>query len=152
MEGLRWSTRDQWHVTLRFFGELGAPQVELAQAAVAKAASLLPELLPAEGGPATRFLGPGLVVWPVEGLAGAAQAVGKATAKLGKPLPGRRFSGHLTLARGRHGTNLRDQYQLLETLSASWAVSSLSLVQSRLGPAGAKYEVLADFPLGGPAV
>jgi 2'-5' RNA ligase len=143
---LRWSRRDQWHVTLRFFGEIEPKAAERASAALAKVAGSFREPPRAVGGPATRFLGPGLIVWPVEGLSELARAVGRATAKLGKPLPQRRFTGHLTLARGHRGADLRSQSDLLASLSASWQVVSMSLVESHLGPHGARYETLAEFP------
>jgi 2'-5' RNA ligase len=146
-EALRWSTRDQWHVTLRFFGEIEPKAVDRASASLAKVAASFPGPLTAVGGPTTRFLGPGLIIWPVEGLSGLARAVQRATAKLGKPVPQRSFTGHLTLARGRRGTDLRPQRDLLASLSASWEVTSLSLVESRLHPHGARYSTVAEFSL-----
>lgn len=149
-EGVRWSTRDQWHVTLRFFGELGQAEVSRALELLAQAATSLPGPPPLEvqGGPATRFMGPGLIVWPVHGLAVAAGAVEAATAGIGQPPPDRRFVGHLTIARGRRGTDLRPARHLLQSLAASWLVSSLSLVQSELHPNGARYREIASIPVG----
>ena len=145
---LRWSSQDQWHVTLRFFGELGPAQVDHVSAALAEVARGLPEEVTARGGPTTRFLGPGLIVWPVEGLRPAAGPVGRATADIGEPVPDRPFFGHLTVARGSRGTDLRAAPHLLATLAASWRVTSLSLVRSDLTPAGARYRDLRTFPLG----
>jgi 2'-5' RNA ligase len=150
---VRWSTRDQWHVTLRFFGELAAAEVSRALELLAQAAASLPGRAPLEvlGGPATRFMGPGLIIWPVDGLAVAAAAVETATAGIGQPPPDRRFVGHLTIARGRRGTDLRRARHLLQPLAASWLVSSLSLVQSELHRDGARYREIASIPVGAPA-
>ncbi len=103
LDAARWTTESQWHVTLRFFGDLSPADLESAGAALAAVAGSLPECPTAQGGPGTRFLGPGLIVWPVAGLETAAEAVEKATAGLGQPVPDRRFYGHMTIARGRRG-------------------------------------------------
>jgi len=148
VDGVRWSTQDQWHVTLRFFGELGPVDVERARAALALVAGSWPGPFEVLGGPGTRFLGPSLVVWPVEGLASLARAVEQATAGIGRPVPDRRFVGHLTIARGHRGTDLRRLPHLLQALATSWSVSSLSLVESLLSPAGARYRDVDAFPVG----
>jgi RNA 2',3'-cyclic 3'-phosphodiesterase len=146
-EGLRWTTESQWHVTLRFFGDLAPAEVTSATAALSVAATSLAELPTAQGGPGTRFLGPGLVVWPVDGLGAAAEVVERATALIGQPVPERRFFGHVTIARGRGGADLRSARHLLTPLAMSWTVNSLSLVQSELHPDGARYRDLDRFPV-----
>jgi RNA 2',3'-cyclic 3'-phosphodiesterase len=148
VDGVRWSTRDQWHVTLRFFGELLPADVERALATLALVAGSWPGPFEVQGGPGTRFLGPGLVVWPVEGLGGVARAVEQQTASIGQPVPDRRFVGHLTMARGQRGTDLRPARELLHALALSWTVNSLSLVQSELHPTGATYRDVETFPVG----
>ena len=148
IDGLRWSARDQWHVTLRFFGEIGASEVGRATEAMVGVARGLAGPVKAQGGPGTRFLGPGLVIWPVEGLRPAAEAVETATAGIGQPVPDRRFYGHLTIARGRRGVDLRRERDVLVPLSASWPVTALSLVQSELHPDGARYRELESVAIG----
>jgi 2'-5' RNA ligase len=122
--------------------------MESAMGALSTAAGSLPEQPTAQGGPGTRFLGPGLVVWPVDGLQAAAEAVERATPDIGQPLPERRFYGHMTIARGRRGTDLRRARQLLTSLAMSWPVTSLSLVQSQLHPHGARYSDVERFTIG----
>jgi RNA 2',3'-cyclic 3'-phosphodiesterase len=148
IDGLRWSGRDQWHVTLRFFGELTASEVGVATEVMMGVAQGWAEPIMAQGGPATRFLGPGLVIWPVEGLRPAAEAVETVTADIGQPVPDRRFLGHLTIARGRRGVDLRRHRDVLVPLAASWPVTTLSLVQSELHPDGARYRELETFVIG----
>ena len=92
--GVRWTTRDQWHVTLRFLGEVGDPE----PVAAALAAAPLPAATAALG-PRVTALGSGVVCLPVAGLDALAAAVSEATAGWGRPPEHRRFRGHLTLAR-----------------------------------------------------
>lgn len=145
----RWSTRQQWHVTLRFFGELGDRDVARAEELLATVARKTRGPILVTGGPATRFLGRGLIVWPVAGLDELAGAVERATRRLGKPPAHRPFRGHLTIARGSAGADLRHAGELLTPLSSSWEVSSLSLVESHLNPEGARYRDVASFELSG---
>jgi RNA 2',3'-cyclic 3'-phosphodiesterase len=145
MEGLRWTTENQWHVTLRFFGDLAPKEVTSVTTALSEAARSLSGPPTAQGGPSTRFLGPGLLVWPVDGLQAAAEVVERTTAQIGQPVPERRFYGHVTMARGRRGSDLRCARHLLTSLAMSWPVTSLSLVQSELHPHGARYRDLDRF-------
>jgi 2'-5' RNA ligase len=143
-DGVRWTTRDQWHVTLRFFGEVDdATLVEQAlQRGVAHAASTVASL-----GPSVRRVG-GMLWAPVAGLDGIATAVVHATATLGAPPERRPFRGHITLARQRQrgrGAALREAQG--QALSGSWAVTSIELVGSHLGRGGSQYETLASLPL-----
>ena len=152
----RWSTRDQWHVTLRFFGELDEAGVAAAAKALHEAEGLPASPLVAHGGPATRFMGPGLVVWPVEGLDDLARAVERATAQIGQPAPQRPFQGHVTLARARGDADLRrtdlgQAGRLLTPLERSWPVGSFALVESRLRSGGSVYTDFATFSLASPA-
>ncbi|HTV11132.1 MAG TPA: RNA 2',3'-cyclic phosphodiesterase [Acidimicrobiales bacterium] len=147
-EILRWSTHDQWHITLRFFGELSAPDVDLAISNLGPAVASIVGPLEACGGPATQFLGPHLVIWPVEGLAPLAEAVVASSTRLGQAPSGRPFIGHVTIARSRGGANLRRERELLQPLASSWQVRSVSLVRSELNPKGATYNDLATFNLG----
>lgn len=148
--GLRWTTPQQWHVTLRFFGELDNAQIEGARQRLQAVAWGFPRSLAVRGGPASCFLGPGLVVWPVQGLDALGEAVARATGDLGEPLPRRPFYGHLTLARARPGHDARRRPELLAPLSAGWAVSRLCLVESVLHPQGARYRNVAEMTLGQP--
>ena len=142
VEGLRWTTRDQWHVTLRFLGPV--PEVE----PVADALGAI------EAGAATAVLGPALGRFdqrilhvPVLGLDVVAAAVIDATAHLGKRPDDRPFRGHVTLARvAKHGrVDLRPLAG--SPVAAEWDVGGVCLVESRLSLAGARYEVLEEFRL-----
>lgn len=143
--GVRWTTRDQWHVTLRFLGEVDDPGP--VAAAVAEAVAPLAPV-EAVAGPAVTALGAGVVCVPVAGLDDVAGAVVRATSGFGKPPEDRPFRGHLTLARVRRGSGSARRLGG-EPFSASWRVTSAEVVRSHLHPAGARYEVVAGAPLGG---
>jgi 2'-5' RNA ligase len=149
VRGLRWTTEQQWHVTLRFLG-----QVEAAEP-VEEALGLVPDALASAGGTDVRaVLGP-RVAWfpgrqvlyvPVSGLDSLAQAVGDATAPWGQRAEDRPFSGHLTLARARG--RARPPARLAgAALGAQWRVEAFVLMSSVLGRGGAHYERLATVAL-----
>jgi 2'-5' RNA ligase len=146
LEGLRWTTRPQWHVTLRFLGSVDAAGEEKARDALAAVAASMPAPV-ALAGPAPRALGTGVWVLPVEGLEPLARAVIRATRRIGSPPERRRFSGHLTLARSR--TRRLPPGLPAPELGGSWRVDELTLVCSQLNQGGARYEVVGTWPLTG---
>ena len=144
VDGLRWTTRDQWHVTLRFFGsvELEEASAALAQVSAAATTAVL--------GPETGRFGKRILHVPVDGLEGAAKAVVRATKKVGKPPEPRPFSGHLTLARARDRRRGVDLRELVGTpIAAEWPVTEVCLVESHLSSKGAGYEVVETISLSG---
>ena len=145
VEGLRWTTRDQWHVTLRFFGSVELEPAAVALRGVGVSAAATTALL----GPATGRFGKRVLHVPVDGLETVATAVVRATKKVGKPPEPRPFAGHLTLARARdrrRGVDLRPLVGV--PVAAEWPVSELCLVESHLSPKGANYEVVETVALG----
>jgi RNA 2',3'-cyclic 3'-phosphodiesterase len=143
--GVRWTGPDQWHVTLRFLGEVPDPApVERALRAAT------PPLPAAEAslGPDAEVLGRNVLVLPVGGLDPLAAAVAAATAGMGQDDP-RPFRGHLTLARRRRGgpplSRLAGRPEA--RLGAAFEVTSVALVRSHLDRAGARYETLAEVAL-----
>ena len=138
----RWTTRHQWHVTLRFFGNVDEP-VPIMDALDALRASLAP--VEVTLGPRAGVLGHQVVYLPVAGLDALASTVIDATRTFGEPPQARRFKGHLTLARTKG--SLVDRSAL--DLSAAWTVDRIELIRSHLGRGPATYETLASFPLDG---
>ncbi len=141
-EGLRWTTPDQWHVTLRFFGE--------ADPAVAKRAlsgfTAAPPL--ARLGPETGRFGRRILHVPVVGLAELARVVTDRTDGVGEPPDGRHFRGHITLARATGAGRGLDLRPLTGTpVAGAWTVDRITLVASHPNPKGARYEVLEALPL-----
>jgi len=151
--GLRWTTADQWHVTLHFVGETTEP------GAVADALCAVPEALRTEGvtaleailGPASAwFPGRRVLQVPVAGLEALAGAVTRAlgrSAEPGSAEPG--YAGHLTLARTR-GRAKGPARLAGVPLAARWPVGQVELVSSVPGPGGSRYRTEAAVDLGGP--
>lgn len=143
---VRWTTREQWHVTLAFLGEVGEEQANALVDALRGAAETCP-VRAVTMGPATRRLGRGQLVVPVDGVDDLAAAVGqRGAAALGRSPEARPFRGHLTLARSRGKQHIP---RALEgtPLAATWSVDAVALVRSHLGAGPARYETLAAVPL-----
>lgn len=141
IDGLRWTRPDQWHVTLRFLGDSDVAPVTAALRGVSV-------------GPSRAGLGPTVGRFdhrvlhvPVTGLDEVARAVVVVTAHLGRPPEDRPFRGHLTLARVAKGARVDLRRLAGVPLEAAWHVGSFCLVESRLSPAGARYQVLERFEL-----
>jgi 2'-5' RNA ligase len=136
--GVRYTRRDQWHVTLRF---LGTADVDEARDAFARIEG---EPADAELGPAVKRLGRAVLVAPVTGLEALAAAVVEATADVGEPPEPRAFKGHVTIARLRHPSACRVAGHRIR---ASFRIDEVLLVRSHLRPDGAVYETIATRPL-----
>lgn len=139
--GVRWTGREQWHVTLRFLGTVD----------MAAAVSALDRLRGSPGavaelGTDVMHLGREVLALPVDGLGGLATAVDAAFDGLGRPREQRLFRGHVTICRGAVGVGL--VVGLAEPMS--WPVESVSLVRSHLGRGGARYETVASAELASP--
>lgn len=141
VRGLRWTTPDQWHVTLRFMGECDVDW------AVAAFRSIEAEPVEVTMGPRMGRFGRRILHVPTEGLLSLATATVAATAGVGKPPDPRPFAGHLTLARSRRGDSDLAPFAGLP-LAGHWTVDQLTLVSSQLGPGGARYEIVESLPLG----
>ena len=131
-DGVRWTTRPQWHVTLRFLGEVDDPAPVVA---ALEAAPLV--RCTAAAGPRVAALGRGVVMVPVAGLEALAEGVVAATGHLGRPPEARAFRGHLTLARVRRGS-VRDLVG--DPVDERFRVEDVRLVRSRPGPGGSRYD------------
>lgn len=139
---VRWTHPDQWHITLRFFGEVDPDEVARALTGLDH-----PPVIARFAGPVGR-LGRGALVVPVDGLDSLAGAVRARTATLGeRPADDRPFFGHLTLARlkGSAACGLTDR-----VVPGEWEVRELTVVTSQLDPDRARYTVTAAIPLTGP--
>ena len=137
IEGLRWTTRDQWHATLRFLGRVSDVD--------AVTAALEPVSLPrceARLGPETGRFGRRVLHVPVAGLDDLAAVIVAATAAVGEPPEDRAFAAHVTLARARarRGTDLR--VLTGAPLAARWTVEEVCVIESHLHPRGARYELV----------
>ncbi len=152
---LLWTSRERWHVTLAFLGEVSEDK--------------LPGLLPRLERAARRHLAFGLnltgagafpsparanVLWA--GLSGDRKALGElamsvsaGARRAGAPSPdeGRRYRPHVTLARCRVPADVRALVaQLSGYQGPAWTASEIHLIRSTLG-GQARYETLGTFKL-----
>ncbi len=157
--GARWVRAEGVHVTLKFIGEMPAERVAAIQEALREARVAAPV--------DAKFHGAGFfpnerhprVVWAgVEAspnLAELARDVDQRVSRLGIAAETREFRPHLTLARFKSEDGLprlREEIKKLEPFDfGSMQASEFYLFQSQLGPGGAKYTKLANFPFGGDA-
>ncbi len=157
---LRWTSREAWHVTLAFLGQVD-------EAAVAR---LLPRLERAArrhhrfrlafcGAGAFPAAGRANVLW--SGLSGdrgalarLAESVTAGASRAGAPPPdkGRRFQPHLTLARCRMPADVTELVAALAGFQGGpWTADRVHLVRSRLGATEQpRYSSLASWPLRAP--
>ena len=149
---VRWTTRAEWHVTLRFLGEV-AEVDEAGQALRGVAGSCGAD---AVLGPSTAwFPGRRVLQVPVTGLEGLEQRVGRAISGIGHLTPNARksegeFRGHLTLARvrGRERIGSAAAGRLSGIpLEAVWRVERVSLVASVPRADGSRYNDVAIIDL-----
>ena len=112
---VRWTTRPQWHVTLRFLGEVADPVPVVA------ALDAAPRRLRGHAGACGGRLGRGVVMVPVGGLEALAGEVAAATAAIGRPPERRPFAGHLTLARVRRGARCATWWASPSTCASRWS-------------------------------
>jgi RNA 2',3'-cyclic 3'-phosphodiesterase len=147
--GLRWTTSDQWHVTLLFLGTVPDPDVPELAAALKTVASAVDGPLEAVLGPKTSVLGREVLCVRVAGLQPLAEPVRAVIGPLAGVTEEPPFTGHLTLARARGNRKLPVALRGVP-LCVSWPVSEVCLVASTLGRPGAHYETLSTATLGGP--
>ena len=146
VDGVRWTRAAQWHVTLRFLGEVADTSVPGVVASLGAAASGVSPVSAVLGERLAAF-GPSVLFAPVDGLASWAAAVGE---------DGRGpFVGHVTVARGRRGRGpARGDVRPLVGLALpagarTWVAYGFTLVRSELGAEGARYTTVASFAVGG---
>jgi RNA 2',3'-cyclic 3'-phosphodiesterase len=137
--GVRFVHPENWHITLRFFGDAEPGRViELLDGT-----SFVPAR--AHLGPAVDVIGERALVVPVRGLDNLAAAVTERTNHIGEP-PRKRFIGHLTIARVKSHVPMPRALGAL--VSAEFDVEEIALVQSRLEPQGSRYETIETWPVG----
>ncbi|MDJ0896372.1 MAG: RNA 2',3'-cyclic phosphodiesterase [Alphaproteobacteria bacterium] len=155
LPGARWVSPENFHVTLRFIGEVPTPSAEEIDAELARIR------VPAftlslrgighfgkENNARTLYADmPGC-----EPLSRLQAKVDGAVARCGHGREARKFHPHVTLARlrGTSGPDLREfeaTYGAFKT--ESWPADRFILYRSLMGKGGSVYEELAEYPLAG---
>jgi 2'-5' RNA ligase len=153
-EGWRWTDADAWHVTLAFLGATDPARVPTLATSIANAVSEVAPFAVTAGGmgvfPSRRAA---RVLWygigdPERRLGDLARRV-QAAVGLDDASP---FRPHVTLARARARSGADPRTLASAELPAGAVdVRGVTLFRSRLGRGPARYEVLAELPLGAPA-
>lgn len=155
----KWAAPEGVHLTLHFLGGVSSDRVPAIAAALARAAArhqpfaieaAAAGIFGRASSPRVLWLGVG---GDREALAALQRDVAAALAAIGFPSEDREFRPHLTLARARDAGGDARLARAAGRLAAFDAgrtqVTQVELVQSHLGPRGARYSTLAAAPLGG---
>jgi 2'-5' RNA ligase len=161
LDGLRWVRPEGIHLTLKFLGETAATNVpEIAAAVAAATAGHAPHSLTlgklgtfgSKANPRVLWVDVGGDVKATRGLQNSVEG---ALADIGFPREDRPFSPHLTLARVRPESARYAAATLAAAIGSVAApegtisVHEVRLMQSTLGPGGARYRSLEAFRLAG---
>jgi RNA 2',3'-cyclic 3'-phosphodiesterase len=158
---VRWSRRDQLHVTLRFLGDVEPGRVgALTEALQACGHEFAPLHLRAEGLGFFPDARRPRVVWvgaqdAKDQLRELQRAVQAATAPFTAEKPEERFAGHVTLGRIK-GLRRPDAEALAAAVTRAaqrqfgqWVANEIEIIRSELSPQGAQYTTLAGLGLTG---
>lgn len=160
--GVKWVRPESMHLTLRFLGNITPDQVELADQAMAGAAS---------GFEPVRIEVKGFGTFPPEkrprvvwlGLGKGGTELGRVFEHLEAGLlenglgpADKPFSPHLTLGRVKSGRGMGRVMRVLESEAkrsfGKYLAESVFLIRSELHPGGARYTVLRERPFQGQAL
>ena len=161
IRGVRWVTIDQMHLTLRFLGDVDQQTLDQVKAAAEHSAVSVPaQHLEVAGAGVFPHLRRPRVVWV--GIGGETQGLKQLNAELERSLEGlqihqersvRDFLPHLTLGRIRDFRKAVGVEKIIlsgkDRHFGELPVTALTLFQSELTSAGARYTKLAEFKLGG---
>lgn len=153
-QGARWA--HDFHVTLKFFGEVPPKRVEPLSTAL-EGAFAGSETFSVTGGELGTFpeASRASVLWQgieegAEALRNAARRAEEITTTLGFERERRPFVSHVTLARFRQPTNLTQWLtKIAVTPFPPFTATEYALLESELRPSGAVYTVLRVYPLKG---
>jgi 2'-5' RNA ligase len=156
--GFRWTSSEQWHLTLAFMADVRERNLEVLADRLAtvahKRCSFSARIV---GGGAFPHVGKAKVLWggvaasepaELDRLVAGSRA---AAVQAGVTVDGRRFRAHLTLARMGRPVEASNWVRLLDAYRGpEWQVDHIALIESHLGegPRGRpRYEVSGSVPL-----
>jgi 2'-5' RNA ligase len=151
-DGLRWSTTDQWHVTLIFLGEVDD---EARARLVRELRGVRQPSLKLRIQRLGTFERVGILHAEVEvsqELLRLYEAVAAAVKRSGLEVEDRPYRAHITLARARNKDGRKTIARLRSSterqrVSAQWEAAEFLLYESQLSPGGSRYVVRERFAL-----
>lgn len=158
IEGARWQSDNQLHLTLAFLGDVEPPQADAAEEALATLVSppltlQLGQFGSFDAGRADRTAALWIGVDPADPLTHLARSVRTTLRRAGLAPDTRRFVPHITLARFSRAGAPRDALRPFLTTQTPppmrWQADSFHLVESRIGHDGAHYTPVASYALTG---
>ncbi len=145
---IRWVNREQFHITLKFLGEISHEKIELVKNSIDKV-KFTPFKIRLSDSGAFPDLKNARVLWVscsegVNELRNIAENVEKNIFEIAKlPREKRPFKAHLTLARLKDSDLLNDEVlkalNEISNLNLQWECSEINLMKSVLTPKGAIY-------------
>ena len=150
-DGLGWLSPEQWHITLRFFGEVEPEQAEAIKSALSKLGSAP---VPVGCDHLGLFPTKGILFAAIElspALSALQAQVTRLTAEQFALPTSHTFHPHITLARSKGPLGMRSLQRLatpaLPSVGAAlcWKAQELLLFESRLSRQGAAYDVVDRY-------
>ncbi|MGE0665999.1 MAG: RNA 2',3'-cyclic phosphodiesterase [Sphingomonadales bacterium] len=151
VNGARWQTDQQLHLTLRFIGEVDEARAEDIDSALG-AVTFAPFQVSLQGAGLFGDMRKPRMLWagvgPEAPLAHLAQKIDTAMVRIGLPADPRKFTPHITLARFRGPAGRVERFLAAndQLFSPPWTVERFTLFRSHLAHSGAIYEPLATYP------
>jgi 2'-5' RNA ligase len=157
---VRWAKPEQFHLTLRFLGDVPVERVPALQETVNAVCLGSPALcLRAQGVGFFPNARSPRVIWAgvdddENRLAELQEKIESAVRPFTAEQGGEDFAGHVTLGRFKQFNRLeiRELTTRAETMKdrqfGEWTAREIEIIRSELSPAGARYTLLAAFPLG----
>lgn len=152
---VRWGKESQYHITLKFLGEMDGERVKAVERATRGVVEPWSEpiTLSAKGLGAFPHLDRARILWAgIDGEVGRLKRLQAeldgALAASGFPVEKRPFRPHITLARMRtEGPLPPPLHAYLQHDFGSWRVECVQVIESELLPTGPKYTVLHQLPI-----
>jgi 2'-5' RNA ligase len=151
--GVKWSSKEQLHLTLKFLGEQPPAILEAMHAYLARIAEETPPftlslgeggVFPPRGEPRILWVGLNDGVQPLSDLAAA---VDHACTQCRIAKEERPFKAHLTIGRVKVSPPHFDREYLKKGIEGSMSVKEFAIVESKLSSAGPRYETLKLYNL-----
>jgi 2'-5' RNA ligase len=152
---LRWSSDEQWHLTLAFLASVADRNLdELVERLTEVAGRRDPFELRLQGAGSFPNPAQGKVLWtgvagdvePLERLSASSRS---AAVRAGIEVDGSKFRPHVTLARANRPVELTKWLRVFDLYTGpSWQVEEITLIQSQLGQGRPRYHVHEEFRLG----